>query len=120
MRLAPVGEAAIALALVIGKGCIDFDVAAEDDFYCLNHASRLAASVEHDPAFARLRDVRLVLGAAGRRLDALQHKVEQFVGQTRAVAERERTQAPVGFRYNRIVHELNPPAKVGTSSGLKP
>ena len=47
-------------------------------------------------------------------------EVEQFVGKRRAVAERERTQAPIGFGNGRIAHELNPPASAGTSSGLKP
>ena len=61
----------------------------------------VAASVEHDPAFARRRRVRLVLGGAGRGLHALDHEVEQFVGQFRPVAEGERAQALI-FRRDAL------------------
>ena len=37
---------------------------------------RAAASVEHDPALSRRRRVRLVLGRAGRGLDAPHHEIE--------------------------------------------
>src|SRR5712691_727505 len=120
VRLAPVGEAAIAFALVMREGRIDITISAISDFGCLDHASRIAAPVEHDPPLAWRRCVRLILGAAGGGLDALENKFEQFVGECRAVAERERTQPPIGFRNNWIAHELNPPASAGTSSGLKP
>src|SRR6266700_6958434 len=59
VRLAPVGEAAIAFALVMREGRIDITVSAIADFGCLDHASGLAASVEHDPALAWRRCVRL-------------------------------------------------------------
>src|SRR5712671_7541341 len=120
VRRAPVGEAAIAFALVMGEGRIDIAVSAITDLGCLDHAAGIAAPVEHDPALAWRRCVRLILGAAGGGLDALEHEVEQFVGECRAVAERERTQSPIGLRNNWIAHELNPPASAGTSSGWKP
>ena len=47
-------------------------------------------------------------------------EVEQIVGKIGAIAERERAQRPILFRNEASVHELNPPASVGTSSGLKP
>ena len=88
MRLPPIGEAAVAFTLVVGKGGIDVAEAAIGDFGRFDHAARVAAAVEHNPAFACCRRVRFVLGAAGRGLDAFDDEVEQFVGKLRAVAER--------------------------------
>src|ERR1700710_2308504 len=71
MRLPPIGEAAVAFAFFMGKGRIDLAIAAVGHLGGLDDATRLTASVEHDPALARGRGVRLVLGGAGRGLDAL-------------------------------------------------
>src|ERR1700689_2131813 len=90
MRVAPKSEAAVALAFVMGEGGIDFAVTAIGHFQRFDHAARHSASVAHNPALAGCRGVGLVLRAAGRGLDALEHKPEQFVGKLRAVAERER------------------------------
>src|SRR5882757_1420896 len=118
MRRAPVREAAVAFTLFKGKTGIDLTEAAIAHFGGLDHASGRAASVEHDPAFARRRGVRLVFGGARRGLDALHHEVEQLVGKRRPVAERERTRVLIFFREG--AHVLSPPASVGMSSGLKP
>src|SRR5438445_8153099 len=97
MRLAPVGEAAVTFAFVVSEGRIHFAVAAVAYFGRFDHASRSSAPVEHNPAFARLRCVRLIFGAAGGGLDTLENKFEQFVGKRRPVAEGERTQIPIFF-----------------------
>src|SRR5262249_31918403 len=120
VRVAPVVEAAVAFAFLVSKGGVDLAEAAIGHFGGFDDAARLAASIEHDPALARRRGVGLVLGAAGRGLDAPNDEIEQFVGKLRPVAERERPQALIFFRDCAQVHELNPPASVGTSSGLKP
>src|SRR5258705_762045 len=104
----------------MGKGGIDVAVPAVSDFGRFNHASGLPAPVEHDPALAWCRGVRLILGAAGRGLNALEHELEQLVGEFGAVAEGERTQARVFFGGGARGHVLNPPAIVWTSNGLKP
>src|SRR3954471_6074424 len=110
---APVIEAAVAFAFLERKGGVDLAEAAIGHLGGLDHATRLAASVEHDPALARRRRVRLVLGRAGRGLDALYHEIEQLVGQRRPVAERERAQAAILLGDGGEAHELKPPASVG-------
>src|ERR1700674_5469849 len=103
----------------MGKGRIHVAKAAEGDFGCFDQAAGIAVPVEHDPALAWRRQVWLILGAAGGALDALEHEFEQFIGEIRAVAERERTQPPIRFRNSRIAHELNPPASDGSVNGKK-
>src|SRR5215468_11003106 len=76
VRVAPVVEAAVAFALLISKGGVDLAEVAIGHFGCFDNASRVAVSVEHDPALARRRGVGLVLGAAGRGLDAPDDEVE--------------------------------------------
>ena len=87
MGIAPVSQAAVALALFIRKAGIDFAEAPIGDLGGFDHASRFAAPVEHDPALARRRGVRLVLGRAGRGLDAVHHGPFQQVGQADADLE---------------------------------
>src|SRR5262245_22940308 len=120
VRVAPVVEAAVAFAFLVGKGGIDFAKGAIGHLGGFDNATRLAAPIEHDPALARRRGVGLVLGAAGCGLDAPDHEIEQLVGKLRPVAERERPEAAIFFRDGAQIHELRPPASVGTSSGLKP
>src|SRR5262249_13164134 len=66
--IAPVVDAAVAFAFLVSKGGVDLAEAAIGHFGCFDDASRVAVSVEHDPALARRRGVGLVLGAAGRSL----------------------------------------------------
>src|SRR5262249_12550763 len=120
VRPAPVVEAAVAFALFVSKGGIDLAEAAISHLGGFDDAARLAAPIEHEPALARGRCIRLVLGAACRGLDAPEGEIEQFVGRLRPVAERERPEAAIFFRDGAYIHELRPPASVGTSSGLKP
>src|SRR5689334_13581395 len=93
VRVAPVVEAAVAFAFLKGKGRVDLAEAAIGHLSRFDHAARLAAPIEHDPALAGCRGVWLVLGAAGRGLDAPDDEIEQLVGKRRPVAERERPQA---------------------------
>src|SRR5207253_10674318 len=118
MRRSPISEAAVAFAFLVGKGSIDVVVPAVSYFDRFDHAARIAAAVDYDPAFTGRRGVRLILGAAGRGLEASQHKVEQLICQRGSIAECERAQAPIFFGNG--THELNPPASVGISSGLNP
>src|ERR1700751_474583 len=98
VRVAPVVEAAVAFAFLVSKGGVDLAEAARGHLSGFDDASRLAAAVEHDPALAWRRGVGLVLGAAGRGLDAPDHEVEQLVGKRGPVAERERPEATIFFR----------------------
>src|SRR5262245_61792290 len=120
VRRAPVVEAAVAFALLESKGRIDLAEPAIGHLGRFDDTARFAASVEDDPALARGRGVGFVLGAAGRGLDAPDDEIEQLVGKRRPVAERQRSQAAIFFRDGAQIHELRPPASVGTSSGLKP
>src|SRR5690242_18206333 len=87
VRIAPVIEAAVAFALFKGKGRIDLAEAAIGHLGRFDHASRLAAAVEHDPALGGCRGVGLIFRGAGRGLQAPDHEIEQLVGQLRPVAE---------------------------------
>jgi len=49
----------------------------------------LAATIEHDPAFAGCEGVRLVLRAAGRSLTALDQELKESIGKREIVAESE-------------------------------
>src|SRR5215813_920262 len=89
VRVAPVVEAAVAFTFLVSKGGVDLAEAAIGHFSGFDNAARLAASIKHDPALARRRGVGLVLGAAGRGLDAPNDEIEQFVGKRRPVAEGE-------------------------------
>ncbi len=89
VRLAPIGEAAVALAFFVGEGGVDLIVTAIGHFGGFDHAAWVAASIAHDPAFAQRRCIGFVLGRAGRGLDALHHEVEQLVSQLRPIAEGE-------------------------------
>src|SRR5262245_45685772 len=118
--ISQVVEAAVAFAFFVGKGGINLAEAAIGHLGRFDHAARLAAAVEHDPAFAGRGGVGFVLGAAGRGLEAPDDEIEQIVGKLRPVAKGKRPQAAIFFRDGAEVHELKPPARVGTSSGLKP
>ena len=119
MSLAPVGEASVAFAALHRRKprplrCNGGNSPQSDS----SHAGRLCrgrparSSVRPGSTYsARLRWSR-------SRLYFPDHKVEQLVGEFRSVAERERPQTLIFLGDS--AHELNPPASVGTSSGLKP
>ena len=86
---APVVEAAVAFAFVVGEARIDLAETTGGYLGGFDHAGRCAAAVEHDPALARRRQVRLVRRTAGRGLDTADHEIEQIVGELRPVAECE-------------------------------
>ncbi len=83
-----------------------------------DHAPRPSPQREHEPVLAAASTVGLISVLQVRGLYAPDDKCEHFVGEFRPVAERERTQTGDTFRDK--IHELSPPASVGTSSGLKP
>src|SRR5215813_5656714 len=60
VRIAPVVEAAVAFAFFVGKGGINLAEAAIGHLGRFDHAARLAAAVEHDPALAGRGSVGLV------------------------------------------------------------
>jgi hypothetical protein len=63
MGTTPIGQAPIAFASIISKGCVDFIEAPIAYFGEFDDTARLSTSVEHDPALTGRRGVLLVFRA---------------------------------------------------------
>ena len=106
--VAPIGEASIALTLIVGKGGVDVMEAPIGDLGAFDDTAWFSPSVEHEPALAGRGRVRFVFRAACRGLDTLDDEVEQFIGERRTVAEGEGPQVSIVFG-DRPAHERPAP-----------
>ena len=105
MGATPTGQAPIAFALIVRKGSVNFIEMPIGYLGGLDNAARFSTPVQHDPAFAGRRGVRLVFRATGCGLHALDYECEQFVCELGTVAERECSEVliPLG---DRLAHGL--------------
>src|SRR5262249_46598325 len=103
MRITPIGQTPVAFALVACEAGIDLVEVPIRHLSSFDHAARLAATIEHDPAFAECRGVWLILGATGGGLDARDHEFEQLIGKLGIVAESESAKALIPFGH-RLAH----------------
>lgn len=115
MSATPVGQAPIAFALIVRKGGVDFIEAPIRYLGGLDDTARFSTSVEHDPAFAGPRSVRLVFRATGCGLHALDYKSKQFICELGTVAEGERAEVLIPFG-DRLAHGL---AKSSENDGFR-
>src|SRR5262245_39670260 len=78
VRITPILQTPVALALVARKRDIDLVEAPIGHLSGLDHAAWLATAIEHDPALAGWRGVRLVFCAAGRGLNTHDDERDEF------------------------------------------
>jgi hypothetical protein len=79
MSATPMGQALIALTLIVRKDGVDFVEAPIGYLDGLDDTARYSSSVEHDPAFTGRGGVRLILRATGCGLHAFDYKFKQFI-----------------------------------------
>jgi hypothetical protein len=108
MRITPIAQTSVAFALVAREGGIDLVEAPIHHLGAFDYAAWLAATIEHDPAFAGRRSVRLVFRAAGRSLNPLDYEFEELIGKLQIVAESEASQVLIPFG-DRLGHRLPGP-----------
>jgi hypothetical protein len=116
MGTTPIGQAAIAFALIIRKGRVDFIEAPILYFGRFDDTARFSTPVEHDPALTGRRGVRLVFRATSCRLDALDYKFKQLICEFGTVAEGERSEVLIPFG-DRLAHVLPNPTAFGAIEG---
>jgi hypothetical protein len=105
MGATPIGQAPVAFALIIGKGCVDFIKAPIGYFGGFDDTARFSTSVEHDPALTGRRSVRLVFRATSCGLDAFDYKFKQLIREFGTVAEGKRSEVLIPFG-DRLAHGL--------------
>lgn len=105
MRITPILQTPVAFAFVARKGDIDLVEAPISHLGGFDHAAWFATAIEHDPALAGCRGVRLVFRAAGSGLNTHDHEGEEFIGKLGIVTESECAEVlvPLGDRHGRGV-----------------